>query len=429
MVVMSNGAHLSGAPTLFPSLQLGAASIGSLDPAIGVIDGCESSYAPAKAPLSFSEGSGGGGSNTIPGTPIHSINDEARSSLEDALEDLGLYDDDRLYSNFFSFFSDYVLASDTFRWKKYSDAQKNINERLRAYHRTFETLDALLDDKDSNVVCHAIRHMSQTLMTSELAGAIYPGSQMTYRGRVFKRSTEAWNRGRPTPSEEPTPMMELIRSLGTDRNAIPQSPIQELNQIVNSDDDDYFDSLIKGITDESMSFDEARSTSAAFAFVLSARLLKSIDRLESLVFGFIHYTVWNTSLFRDNASYWIPMGAIADAGNLIDDPAMYTEFISDILLRHIDNDYVFSPPFKERSLKVNDKIINSLSSFAVPAIFHLAANLHDKSRIEELVRAVHKDFSYRASLKNIIKHIRKYEWKFTVAEQAIAAKAVEVLKL
>ena len=66
MVVTLHGAHLAGASALANSLQLGATRASSLDPAIGIVDGCESSYAPSRGPLFFSEDDGVSPDSTEP---------------------------------------------------------------------------------------------------------------------------------------------------------------------------------------------------------------------------------------------------------------------------------------------------------------------------------------------------------------------------
>lgn len=432
MSVTFHGAHLAGASALATSLQLGAASAASLDPAIGVIDGSESSYAPAKAPLFFSEdGSGGGNSSmTMPGPLAQSIDrpqtdtptldsDADRPAVsklegtEEAKAIIGLVEGDNLTAidRKLSQFTSSIRHTFEVR-----EGQDNVMERLVAYHRAFDALDPLLDYEDSNIVHSAIQYISKDLMSSDLADAIYPGSQMTYRGRFLKRASDAWNLGGDPSARKVTPMVKLVRSLGTDRNAIPESPILRLDKIVVSENAADFEALIKAISDESTSHDVDRSKSAAFAFVLSARLIEDPSRLEELTNTFLDQVEWASSRFRDAANYWIPMGAISDTGNLIDEPAMYTKFIETIAAKYIDLIDLVGPPI------------------AVPAIFQLAAHLQHEERIEELVALVQKDYkSYNVMeafrYLKVPNYILSYEWKFTTAELAILTKAAEVLKI
>jgi hypothetical protein len=418
MVVTIHGAHLAGASALVNSLQLGAASTGSLDPASCYAEECESSYTHAKAPLSFSKGGGGGGSSsmTMPGPLSHNIDrprtdtptldaDADRTTgrrLDEVKELIGLRDGDNamtMYRKFSEFNADIMEKLELY------EGQETMMEHLDQYHRAFDCFDTLLDDENADIAFHAAHFISKTLMTCELSEAIYPGLQMTYRGRFLKRARGAWNRGIIPVTEKITPMVRLIWSLGTNRSAIPEAGITKLNDIAVSRDKDEFSSLVDAISKEATSDNVDRSTSAAFAFVLSARLIEDPSRLEELTKAFLDHVGWSAVLYRDKANYWIPMGAINDTGNLIDNPSMYTAFIN-FVAPCIYGDFV-------------------------PPLFHLAGYLHvrNEERLEELVTLVHNDLIKGYLLKMNAENKLKHKWKFTLAERAIVRKAADILKL
>jgi hypothetical protein len=346
---------------------------------------------------------------TIPGPLAHSADNltfdrNDNPKLDEAKEMLGLQD--KHTSIAIARRLSILAAYDKSKFEDRDDEGFTMEAR-DDYHRFFMLCDALLDDGNPDISLQSMLTISQNLMTSGLADAIYPESQMTYRGRFFKRATELWHRGIIAAAKKTTPMVELVRSLGTDRNAIPESPILRLNEIAVSEEEANFKALIEAISAESMSFDEVRSRSAAFAFILSARLVEDPSRMTTLTKAFLGNVNMTSSMFRDKVNYWIPMGAINDAGNLIDEPAMYTKFVECIMNWPINYD----------------------SAFAVPAIFHLATHLQDEERIEELLRLSYDMPMLGAQFYKIIGHIQKHEWNFTVAEQAIAGKAAQVLKL
>jgi len=409
MAFISNGAHLAGAPALFPSLQLGAASIGSLDPAIGILDGCESSYAPARGPLFFSKEGGGGSSNTLPGTPVLRIGSEANRTLDESKNAIGIEPNDnsltidKKLTNF--------IELKGGRFDAMAGSERIMVENIDYYQSTFETLYALLDDENPDIVVNAIRHMSEYMTASDMGYDICPGSQTTYRGRFLRKASEAWNRGNVAVGDRSTttPLVELVRSLGTDRNALPEPSIRRLMNIALSEDTDNFMALVEAISSESTSDDEDRSTSAAFAFVISAMFLETPSRLNDLTLLYLVNLLWNSSMLRDNANYWIPMRAVADAADLIDDETMFKEYIKAV----IDSNHYIDPG----------------GAYAVPAIFHLAANLQDESHIKTVSDFIDSNERLKTRLKKFLDKILNDDSKFILAEQAIATKAAEVLKL
>ena len=434
MVGISNGARPFGAPALGNSLQLGAASIGSLDPATGVVGGPKSSYALAKGPLFFSQDGGGGGdgdrARTIPGalhqhlerpdtdTPVDKefIVRPPRPELDEVKELMGLKGTknpiviDRKLSEF----------SSRLIWEAGEDENDgSMMNRLDKYHRAYNCFDVLLDDSNADIVLHAARYMSQTVMTSEIADARYPGSNMTYKGKFFRKLMEMSKRHAVESPEETTPMAELVRSLGTDINELPDLPTQRLFEIIESEDRADFVALVKAISAEAASFDATRSASAAIAFVMSARLIEDPLRQEKLTNSFLGSVELNAALFRDVTNYWTPMAAISDTASILllhdvgekldlDRQTMYMNFVQTIIARGIDYH----------------------SAFAVPAVFHLAAKLEDEERVEELPILARERLMYAwVFLQEVMEHIRGNEWKFTRGELAIADKGAQRLKI